>query len=169
MNIAESTSVSPQKWVDLSQPTCATKFIANITNPRNDIVLLAVVPPVIATGILLLPVIVVLTCVVTHYKKRKVTECDPVAYMDPIFQDNLVVLQYNTCYHQFNHESCMPVDPEYLHLMASRNSYVINSLEEFSNAESYEPQYWQPASKEVDLKIQLKKLKVNEVPNNEIE
>ena len=52
--------------------------------------------------------------------------------------------------------------------MESTHSYVINSLG-LGYTESDEEQYWQPASKEEDLKYQLKKLMVDEILKDNIE
>ena len=52
-------------------------------------------------------------------------------------------------------------------LLKSTHSYVINSLE-LSHTELDEEQYWQPASKEEELKYQLKKLMVDEILEDNI-
>ena len=73
---------------------------------------------------------------------------------------NLFYVQYNTCYSPFQQRNAT--------LIESTHSYVISSLG-LSCAESDEEQYQQPASKEEDLKYQLKNLKVNEILKDKIE
>ena len=64
-----------------------------------------------------------------------------------------LILQYNTCYSPFGSK----MEQRNATLMESTHSYVISSLG-LSCAESDEEQYQQPASKEEDLKHQLKNL-----------
>ena len=52
-------------------------------------------------------------------------------------------------------------------LTGSTHSYVINSLG-VGYIESDEEQYWQPASKEEDIKYQIKKLMVDEILKDNI-
>ena len=89
--------------------------------------------------------------------KRKVVSND-VAVMTP---DDQLILQYNTCYSPFQQRNVT--------VMESTHSYVISSVGLLSCAESDEEQYQQPASKEEDLKYQLKNLKVNEILKDKIE
>ena len=89
--------------------------------------------------------------------KRKIVSNDA-AILTP---DDQLILQYNTCYSPFQQRNVT--------VMESTHSYVISSLGLLSCAESDEEQYQQPASKEEDLKYQLKSLKVNEILKDKIE
>ena len=145
---------------------CATKF-----NPDSEVLQKnpAVIPTVtvITTGSFFLLVISVLVCALVYYKKRKQKQSDHHISRFTT-QDNSVVLQYNTCYSQFDITKHGPhADHRHSHVTESTHSYVINSLG-LSFAESGEEQYWQPASKEEDLKHQFKKLKVDEILKDNI-
>ena len=99
-----------------------------------------------------------------HYHKPDVEESDTAVIAT--IHDHEVVLQSNACYNQFNRRAVE--EHRSSHLAESYHSYVINSLGKVGNVESDEELYWQPASKEEDLKHQLKKLKVDEVVKENI-
>ena len=94
--------------------------------------------------------------------KRKIVSNDA-AILTP---DDQLILQYNTCY--CNSPFGSKMEQRNATLIESTHSYVISSLG-LSCAESDEEQYQQPASKEEDLKYQLKNLKVDEILKDKIE
>ena len=81
-----------------------------------------------------------------------------------ITPDDPLILHHNTCYNPVGSQ----IEQRNSNLMESTHSYVINSLG-LGYTESDEEQYWQPASKEEDLKYQLKKLMVDEILKDNIE
>ena len=112
---------------------------------------------IIAIGIILL----LSSIVFCYYKKRRIPKNRDAAVITP---DNQLILQYNTCYNPFRSQ----MEQRNSNLTESTHSYVINSLG-LGYTESDEEQYWQPASKEEDLKYQLKKLMVDEILKDNIE
>lgn len=133
---------------------------------RNPVVIPAV--SVITSGIFLLLVISLLVYAIVYFTIRKTKEHDT-AVVATLSRDDLVTLQFNTCYSPSNHviKEHNTIEQRNSCLVESTHSYVINSLG-LSYAESNEKQYWQPASKEEDLKHQLKKMKVDEILKDNI-
>ena len=124
----------------------------------------AVIPTVstIATGIILLLMTSIIVFI-AYYKKRKVSIENSDAAIVPPGPDSMLILQHNTCYRPFGSQMVQRNS----NLLESTHSYVINSLE-LSHTELDEEQYWQPASKEEELKYQLKKLMVDEILKDNI-
>ena len=161
--LAESNSESPQNAEGLLEQgrpraVCATKFESKSSQGSKAIIRIV---SIVTIGVFLLLMISIACMITVVYrlktKRRVASDSNDAAVMTP---DDQLILQYNTCYSPFQQRNVT--------VMESTHSYVISSLG-LSCAESDEEQYQQPASKEEDLKYQLKNLKVNEILENKIE
>lgn len=185
---------SPQEIEESLSHDCAVKF-STVTdvpvlppNQKNTAVVVAI-STIIAIGMLLLLVISTPICTVVCCNKRKVKLLkDSVTAGTIINHDHHVILHHDNQFDALNNRRARTdlVDSNHSyvinslgghsvrehnrsHLVQSSHSYVIQSLGQSSNSRADEELYWPPASKEGDLKQQLKKSKVNEVHRNDIE
>ena len=132
---------------------------------------------VIAVGmlILFLLVIVILACTIVSRNKRKVRRLKESIRRPDQPCDHQIDLQLsNVCYNEYDTsnqstQSQSTKNHSQVDLLKSYHSYMISSLRPSNSIDRDEERYWQPAITEEDLKHQLHKLKVNEVPKNTIE
>ena len=174
---------SPQEIQESSLHNCAVKFI---TDSENAAVIVAI-STIIAVGLLLMLGIIALVCTVVCHNKRKVKRLkesvlsgitrhsDPQQYNNQQF-DALRHLSRTESNHSYvinslgGHSTRSVREQNRTHLVQSSHSYVINTLDQVKNGGADEEElYWPPASKEEDLKQQLKKSKVDETHRNDIE
>ena len=147
---------------------CASRIRHEVIQTRNPIVIRVV--PGTTVGIFLLLVTTALVCATLYHKYRRKTKKESdTAVVVNLNDDSRVTLQLNTCYSPSNRviEWHTTEEQRSSSLLESTHSYVINSLG-LSPSESDQEHYWQPASKEEDLKRQLKTAKVEEVLKDNI-
>ncbi len=163
-----------------SSHNCAVKF----TDSENTAVIVAI-STIIAVGIVLVLMIIGLVSAVVSHNKRKVKQLKKsvlsgtTRHSDHQQRNNqftaLRHLSRTESNHSYvinslgGHSTRFGTEQSCTHLEQSSHSYVINSLDQLKNGGAGEELYWPPASKEEDLKQQLKKSKVDETHRNDIE
>jgi hypothetical protein len=164
-----------------SSHNCAVKF----TDSENTAVIVAI-STIITVGIFLVLVIIGLVSAVVSHNKQKVKQLKKsvlsgtTRHSDHQQHNN----QFNALHHLSRtesnhsyvinslggHSTRFGTEQSRTHLEQSSHSYVINSLDQLKNVDGADEElYWAPASKEEDLKQQIKKSKVDEAHKNDIE
>ena len=174
---------SPQEIQESSLHDCAVKFRTDSEN----VAIIVAISTIIAVGLLLVLGIIAIVCAVVCHNKRKVKRLkESVLPGIPRHSDHqqrnnqqfdaLRHLSRTESNHSYvinslgGHSTRSVREQSRTHLVQSSHSYVINTLDQVKNGgEDEEELYWPPASKEEDLKQQLKKSKVDEVHRNDIE
>lgn len=185
MTVEADSLQDVEEYKEDSSHQCAEKLS---TDSENTAVIAIAVSTIIAIGMLLLLIIVTLACTVFWHSKRKVKRLKESVRAGISVNDDQQ-LNYSQ-FEALNHRSrpnLVESNHSYVinslggrsnrtfrernrtYLALSSHSYVINSLGQFKKGITVEDQYWAPASKEEELKQQLKKSKVNEVHKNVIE
>ena len=181
LNIIEPDST--QEIQESSSHDCAVKFSPDSDNAA----IIVAISTIIAVGLLLMLVIIALVCAVVCHNKRKVKKLKE-SVLSGIMRhsdhrqcnnqqfDALRHLSRTESNHSYvinslgGHSTRFIREQSRTHLEQSSHSYVINALDQLNNGGTNEEElYWPPASKEEDLKQQLKKSKVGEAHRKDIE
>ena len=183
---------SPQDIKDFSSHDCAVKFSTDSEVPvpalpdRRNMTVTVAISTIVAMGGLLMLITITLVCAFVCHNKRKVKRLKKSVTAGIAVSHN-VVLHHDNQFDALNHRTRVQSNHSYVinslggysnhfvteqnrsHLVESSHSYVIQSLGQSNTSGGDGELYWPPASKEGDLKQQLKKSNVNEVLRNDIE